>query len=157
GLVTLEQVDRAIVSELNLVQSLLVVWPQLVVLLAMTAAMFAISYVAFVRQEVRAWLAVWRLGRGPPHTTVQTGHARADVRAVKLSRWARSRGPAALAAVVGTILTVVAAYSAWIHDRDQQRAELDRKGVMAVRLVEETVSLAQSKVNGIQAFLQASS
>ncbi|HLT96666.1 MAG TPA: ABC transporter permease [Acidimicrobiia bacterium] len=54
GLVTLEQVDRAIVSELNLVQSLLVVWPQLVVLLAMTAAMFAISYVAFVRQEVRA-------------------------------------------------------------------------------------------------------
>jgi signal transduction histidine kinase len=76
---------------------------------------------------------------------------------VKLSRWARSRGPAALAAVVGTILTVVAAYSAWIHDRDQQRAELDRKGVMAVRLVEETVSLAQSKVNGIQAFLQASS
>lgn len=54
GLVTLEQVDRAIVSELNLAQSLLVVWPQLVVLLAMTAAMFAITYVAFVRQEVRA-------------------------------------------------------------------------------------------------------
>lgn len=54
GLVTLEQVDRAIVSELNLAQSLLVVWPQLVVLLAMTAAMYAISYVAFVRQEVRA-------------------------------------------------------------------------------------------------------
>jgi ABC-2 type transport system permease protein len=54
GLVTLEQVDRAIVSELNLTQSLLVVWPQLVVLLAMTAAMFAITYVSFVRQEVRA-------------------------------------------------------------------------------------------------------
>lgn len=54
GLVTMEQVDRAIVSELNLTQSLLVVWPQLVVLLAMTAAMFAITYVAFVRQEVRA-------------------------------------------------------------------------------------------------------
>lgn len=54
GLVTFEQVDRAIVSELNLTQSLLVVWPQLVVLLAMTAAMFAVTYVAFVRQEVRA-------------------------------------------------------------------------------------------------------
>jgi ABC-2 type transport system permease protein len=54
GLVTLEQVDRAIISELNLVQSLLVVWPQLVILLAMTAAMFALAYVSFVRQEVRA-------------------------------------------------------------------------------------------------------
>lgn len=54
GLVTLEQVDRAIISELNLAQSLLVVWPQLVVLVAMTAAMFAIAYVSFLRQEVRA-------------------------------------------------------------------------------------------------------
>lgn len=54
GLVTVEQVDRAIVSELNLTQSLLVVWPQLVVLVAMTAAMFAIAYVSFLRQEVRA-------------------------------------------------------------------------------------------------------
>ena len=54
GLVTLQQVDRAIISELNLTQSLLVVWPQLALLVAMTAAMFAIAYVAFVRQEVRA-------------------------------------------------------------------------------------------------------
>lgn len=54
GLVSVEQVDRAIVSELNLTQSLLVVWPQLVVLVAMTAAMFAIAYVSFLRQEVRA-------------------------------------------------------------------------------------------------------
>lgn len=54
GLVTVEQVDRAIVSELNLGQSLLVVWPQLVMLLAMTAAMFALTYVVFVRQEIRA-------------------------------------------------------------------------------------------------------
>jgi ABC-2 type transport system permease protein len=54
GVLTLEQVDRAIVSELNLTQSLGVVWPQLVVLLAMTAAMFAVAYVAFVRREVRA-------------------------------------------------------------------------------------------------------
>lgn len=54
GLVTLEQVDRAIISELNLTQSLLVVWPQLVILVAMTAVMFALAYVAFLRQEVRA-------------------------------------------------------------------------------------------------------
>lgn len=54
GLVTLEQIDRAIVSELGLVQSLLVVWPQIVTLLAMTAVMFVLAYVAFVRQEVRA-------------------------------------------------------------------------------------------------------
>ena len=54
GLLTLEQVDRAIVSELNLAQSLGVVWPQMVVLLAMTAALFALSYVSFMRQEVRA-------------------------------------------------------------------------------------------------------
>ncbi|MGH3649937.1 MAG: ABC transporter permease [Acidimicrobiia bacterium] len=54
GLLTLEQVDRAIVSELNLVQSLGVVWPSMVVLLAMTAALFALSYVSFMRQEVRA-------------------------------------------------------------------------------------------------------
>lgn len=54
GLLTLEQVDRAIVSELNLTQSLGVVWPQMVVLLAMTAALFALAYVSFMRQEVRA-------------------------------------------------------------------------------------------------------
>jgi ABC-2 type transport system permease protein len=54
GLLTLEQVDRAIVSELNLTQSLGVVWPQMVVLLAMTAVMFALAYVSFMRQEVRA-------------------------------------------------------------------------------------------------------
>lgn len=54
GLLTLEQVDRAVVSELNLTQSLGVVWPQMVVLLAMTAALFALAYVSFMRQEVRA-------------------------------------------------------------------------------------------------------
>jgi ABC-2 type transport system permease protein len=54
GLLTLEQVDRAIVTELNLIQSLGVVWPQFVVLLAMTAVTFALAFVAFMRQEVRA-------------------------------------------------------------------------------------------------------
>jgi len=54
GLLTLEQIDRAIVSELNLTQSLGVIWPQMVVLVAMTAALFALAYVSFMRQEVRA-------------------------------------------------------------------------------------------------------
>jgi ABC-2 type transport system permease protein len=54
GLVTVEQVDRAIVSELDLAQSLLVVWPQIAILLALTAVMFAVAYVVFMRDEVRA-------------------------------------------------------------------------------------------------------
>ncbi|HEY7469737.1 MAG TPA: ABC transporter permease [Acidimicrobiia bacterium] len=54
GLVTVEQVDRAIVSELNLTQSLAIVWPQIAILVAETAVMFALAYVAFMRDEVRA-------------------------------------------------------------------------------------------------------
>ena len=54
GLVTLEQVDRAIVSELNLTQSLVVVWPQIAILVALTSLMFAAAYIAFMRDEVRA-------------------------------------------------------------------------------------------------------
>ncbi|MDP9143260.1 MAG: ABC transporter permease [Actinomycetota bacterium] len=54
GLVTVEQVDRAIVSELNLTQSLAVVWPQIAILVALTCVMFALAYIAFMRDEVRA-------------------------------------------------------------------------------------------------------
>ena len=54
GPLTFEQVDRAIVSELDVGQSLAVVWPQVAVLLGMTAALFALAYVSFMRQEVRA-------------------------------------------------------------------------------------------------------
>jgi len=54
GPLTLEQVDRAVFSELNLTQSLGVIWPQVILLLAMTSIMFALSYVSFMRQEVRA-------------------------------------------------------------------------------------------------------
>jgi ABC-2 type transport system permease protein len=54
GLVTFGQIDRALQSNLNLGQSLLVVWPQIVGLLAMTAALFAAAYISFMRQEVRA-------------------------------------------------------------------------------------------------------
>lgn len=54
GLVTFEQISQALVSNLSIPQSLLVVWPQIVGLLAMTTALFAIAFVLFMRQEVRA-------------------------------------------------------------------------------------------------------
>lgn len=54
GLVLSTQVDRALLSNLSLPQSLLVVSPQLVGMLAMTAVVFALAFVAFMRQEVRA-------------------------------------------------------------------------------------------------------
>ena len=54
GLVTLAQLDRAIVSDLTFGQSLLLVWPQVVGLVAGTVVIFAAAYVAFMRQEVRA-------------------------------------------------------------------------------------------------------
>jgi ABC-2 type transport system permease protein len=53
-LVTVEQADRAILSNLSLSQSLSVVWPQIVGLLALTAALFAAAYISFMRQEIRA-------------------------------------------------------------------------------------------------------
>jgi ABC-2 type transport system permease protein len=45
---------RRIGSQFSLQQSLLVIWPQVVVLLALTVVCFAAAYVAFMRQEVRA-------------------------------------------------------------------------------------------------------
>ena len=41
-------------SLLTLDQSILIVWPQIVILTALTVAMFALAYVLFLRQEVRA-------------------------------------------------------------------------------------------------------
>ena len=51
---TEEQVDRAIFSTLSLDQSLLLIWPQIVGLIALTAICFAAAYISFMRQEVRA-------------------------------------------------------------------------------------------------------
>ena len=53
-LVTPGQADLAIGGLLSLDQSVLVVWPQFVGLIALTACAFAVAYVAFMRQEVRA-------------------------------------------------------------------------------------------------------
>jgi ABC-2 type transport system permease protein len=46
--------QEQIPSLLTLDQSLLLVWPQIVALVALTVAMFALAYVLFLRQEVRA-------------------------------------------------------------------------------------------------------
>ncbi|MCZ7532381.1 MAG: ABC transporter permease [Acidimicrobiia bacterium] len=54
GIVTIQQLDRAIVSDLSLGQSLLLVWPQVVGLVALTEICFVAAYVTFMRQEIRA-------------------------------------------------------------------------------------------------------
>lgn len=54
GVVTIGQLDRAVTSNLSLVQSVLLVWPQIVALVALTVVSFAVAYVAFMRQEIRA-------------------------------------------------------------------------------------------------------
>ena len=46
--------QEALPTLLSLDQSILVVWPQIVLLVALTTAMFALAYVLFLRQEVRA-------------------------------------------------------------------------------------------------------
>jgi len=54
GVVTVQQLDRAIITDLSLDQSLLLVWPQIVGLVALTIASFAVAYVLFMKQEIRA-------------------------------------------------------------------------------------------------------
>jgi ABC-2 type transport system permease protein len=49
-----QQVDRAVASALPLTQSLLLVWVQVVAIVALTVISFAIAYTLFMRQEVRA-------------------------------------------------------------------------------------------------------
>ena len=49
-----EQASQRIPSLLSLDQSFILVWPQVVALVALTVACFAIAYVRFMRQEVRA-------------------------------------------------------------------------------------------------------
>lgn len=46
--------QQQIPSLLSLDQSILMVWPQIIILTALTVAMFALAYVLFLRQEVRA-------------------------------------------------------------------------------------------------------
>lgn len=53
GPLTTEQVYGAIASPLPFGQSLLLVWPQVTGLIALTLICFALSYVLFLRQEIR--------------------------------------------------------------------------------------------------------
>lgn len=54
GIVTFQQVDRAVPSSLSAGQSVLLVWPQIVGMVALTVTLFAIAYVTFMKREVRA-------------------------------------------------------------------------------------------------------
>jgi ABC-2 type transport system permease protein len=54
GVVTRAQATLAIVSTLSVPQSLLLIWPQLVGMIAIIVVLFAWAYVSFMRQEVRA-------------------------------------------------------------------------------------------------------
>lgn len=54
GIVLASQANRAVAGALPLDQSLLVVWPQTLALVAITVVIFAITYVVFLRQEIRA-------------------------------------------------------------------------------------------------------
>jgi ABC-2 type transport system permease protein len=54
GFLLPQQLDRAVFSELSLGQSILLVWPQIVGLVALTVICFAVAYVLFMRQEIRA-------------------------------------------------------------------------------------------------------
>mgnify|MGYP001431439079 CR=1 FL=1 len=54
GVVLTTQLQNAVVGNLPLGQSLLLVWPHLTGLIALTMICFAVSYVYFMRQEIRA-------------------------------------------------------------------------------------------------------
>lgn len=54
GPVTLEQVLGALEGVLPVGQSLMLIWPQTVGLVALTAVCFALSYILFMRREIRA-------------------------------------------------------------------------------------------------------
>lgn len=52
--VTMTQLSGALVSTLSVGQSMLLVWPHLTALVALMLLVFAVSYVSFMRQEIRA-------------------------------------------------------------------------------------------------------
>lgn len=54
GAVTLEQVLGALEGVLSVDQSIMLIWPHAVGLVALTAVCFAVSYILFMRREIRA-------------------------------------------------------------------------------------------------------
>ncbi|GAA5069035.1 ABC-2 type transport system permease protein [Thermocatellispora tengchongensis] len=53
GVILPEQTFRAVPTQLPLGESMLLVWPQMAGLVALTVVLFAVAYVSFLRQEVR--------------------------------------------------------------------------------------------------------
>ncbi len=51
---TQESLSGAIAGYLPFEQSLLLIWPHLTAMLALTMAAFTVSYMSFMRQEIRA-------------------------------------------------------------------------------------------------------
>jgi len=54
GIITIGEAAYMIPNPLSLGQSLLLAWPHLTILIGLTAVCFGVSYVVFMRQEVRA-------------------------------------------------------------------------------------------------------
>lgn len=54
GITTTESLSGAIASYLSFDQSVLLIWPHLTCMVALTMAAFTVSYIAFMRQEIRA-------------------------------------------------------------------------------------------------------
>lgn len=54
GILTMEQVTLALESPLAIGQSMLLVWPQITALVALTFIAFALSFYLFMRQEIRS-------------------------------------------------------------------------------------------------------
>ena len=54
GIITMSQAAYMVPNPLSLGQSLLTIWPHLVSLVSLSIIIFAVSYVVFMRQEIRA-------------------------------------------------------------------------------------------------------
>jgi ABC-2 type transport system permease protein len=49
----MEQVDGAIPSQIPVLQSILIVWPQITAIIALTVLCFVFSYYLFMKREIR--------------------------------------------------------------------------------------------------------
>ncbi len=54
GIVTMTQMSNMLPNPLSLGQSLIIIWPHLVTLISLSVICFAVSYIIFMRQEIRA-------------------------------------------------------------------------------------------------------
>jgi ABC-2 type transport system permease protein len=54
GMVSMSQAAFMVPNPLSLGQSILIVWPHITGLISLSAVCFAVSYILFMRQEIRA-------------------------------------------------------------------------------------------------------